>query len=86
MQDGRSLRGLALGLGIFLAAGGLLGLGVYVAGAFGIFIRQPGDRSWLYWGLAIALIGMTLLIGGIALIYAWHVLGKEPEEPGAKQG
>lgn len=68
----RALSTLALVLGILLTASGLFFLGSYLAGVVEILLEQPADRSWLFWGLGIAFIGITLLVGGVALVVVWR--------------
>jgi len=70
---------LALGLGILLSALGLAGIGLYLWGAVDIMIRQPPDQSWLFWASPLAMIGATLLIGGIGLLILWRHLRKTEE-------
>ena len=74
-RDARSspvLPMVALILGVALTAAGLFFFGLYVVGVVDIVIRQPPDRSWLFWGLGPAFMGITLLIGGIALLVVWR--------------
>ncbi len=66
-----SLSTIALVLGAILTASGLFSLGLYLAGVVDVVIDQPADRSWLFWGLGVAFIGGTLLVGGVALIVVW---------------
>jgi membrane protein implicated in regulation of membrane protease activity len=66
-----SLSTIALVLGAILTASGLFLLGLYLAGVVDVVIDQPADRSWLFWGLGVAFIGVTLLVGGVALIVVW---------------
>lgn len=70
------LRSLALGLGLFLSALGLVGIGAYLRGVIDIMINEPADQSWLFWGLPLATIGATLLIGGVGLLILWRHLRK----------
>lgn len=63
---------VALLAGIVLTVCGLFFLGAYVAGVIDILIAQPADRSWLFWGLGVGFIGITLLVGGIALLVVWR--------------
>lgn len=65
---------LALGLGLILSALGLAGIGAYLWGVVDIMIDQPADQSWLFWGSPLAMIGATLLIGGIGLLILWRHL------------
>lgn len=63
---------LAVVTGAPLAAGGLFLLGGYVVGVVDILIHRPADRSWIFWGLGLAFIGASLLVGGAALlVFAW---------------
>ena len=66
-----SLSTIALVLGAILTASGLFLLGLYLAGVVDVVIDQPADRSWLFWGLGVAFSGVTLLVGGVALIVVW---------------
>lgn len=63
---------LALILGVVLVVPGLFLLGAYVVGVVEVLIERPADQSWLFWGLGIALIGVILLVGGVALIFVWR--------------
>ena len=67
-----SLSTIALALGAILTASGLFFLGLYLAGVVDVVIDQPADRSWLFWGLGFAFIGVTLLVGGVAMIVVWR--------------
>ena len=80
-SSSRLLPVAALTLGILLIAPGLFFLGSYVAGVVDIVIDQPADRSWLFWGLGVAFIGITLLVSGIALIVVWRTtrLGRDTD-------
>lgn len=71
-RKSRLLTSAALVLGIVLSGSGLIFLGIYIAGVIEILIDQPADRSWLFWGLGIAFIGMTLLVAGVALVVVWR--------------
>lgn len=77
--ESRALSSLALILGVLLTASGLFFLGSYLLGVVDILIDQPPDRSWLFWGLGVAFIGITLLVGGIALIVVWRKTRPERE-------
>lgn len=70
------LRAVALWLGITLSVIGLLGIGAYLWGVIAIMINQPPDQSWLFWGSPLAMIGATLLIGGVGLLILWRHLKK----------
>lgn len=70
------LERLALILGVVLTALGLAGVGVYVAGVLQIIVEQPADQSWIFWGLGIASVGATSLIGGVGLLLLWRHLRK----------
>lgn len=67
---------VALGLGLLLSALGLAGIGAYVWGVVEIMIHQPADQSWLFWASPLAMIGATLLIGGVGLLILWRHLRK----------
>lgn len=67
---------LALALGLLLSALGLAGIGAYFWGVIDIMIRQPPDQSWLFWASPLAMIGATLLIGGVGLLILWRHLRK----------
>lgn len=72
-EDGsRFLPIAALTLGILLIAPGLFFLGAYVVGVAEILVDRPADRSWLFWGLGVAFVGIALLVCGIALIVVWR--------------
>lgn len=68
------LRIVALWLGIALIGVGLAGVGAYLWGVAGIVIDQPPDRSWLFWGLPLAMIGTTSLVAGVGLLILWRHL------------
>lgn len=70
------LRIIALLLGLFLSVTGILMIGAYLVGVVDIFIDQPPDRSWLFWGIPIATIGATALLGGVGLLILWRHIGK----------
>lgn len=62
---------LALIIGIALAIAGLFLVLIYMVGVVDILVNQPPDQSWLFWGLGVAFIGVTLLAGGIVLLVVW---------------
>ncbi len=68
------MRVLALVLGIVLSLIGLVGIGLYAVGVIDIMINRPPDQSWLFWGLALAIIGATALLGGLGLLVLWRYL------------
>lgn len=75
------LRTVALWLGLVLGIIGLLGIGAYLWGVVDIMINQPPDQSWLFWASPLAMIGTTLLIGGIGLLILWrHLKRRTPED------
>lgn len=74
------MRILALLFGLFLTVTGILMIGAYLVGVVDIFIDQPPDRSWLFWGIPIATIGATALLGGVGLLILWRHLGKPEKE------
>jgi len=51
---------------------GLFGIIAYIAGVVDIIVSQPADRSWLFWGLGLAAIGLTLVGAGIGLLLLWR--------------
>lgn len=51
---------------------GLFGIIAYIAGVIDIIVSQPADRSWLFWGLGLAAIGLTLVGAGIGLLLLWR--------------
>lgn len=68
------MRVLALVLGIVLSLIGLVGIGLYAVGVIDIMINRPPDQSWLFWGLPLAIIGATALLGGLGLLVLWRYL------------
>jgi uncharacterized membrane protein len=66
------LRLITLGGGVVLVAGGLFGVIAYIAGVIDIFISQPADRSWLFWGLGLAVIGTAMIGAGVGLLVFWR--------------
>lgn len=68
------LRAFTLLSGAALSIVGSFLLGSYVVGAVRIVIEQPADRSWLFWGLALAGIGIMSTAGGVALLVIWWSL------------
>lgn len=76
------LRKTALGLGIGLSTIGSAGIAIYVAGAVDVLVNQPPDRSWLFWGLAVAGPAVGSLAGGVALLVLWwNLRRKDAREP-----
>lgn len=71
-SNSRAFSIAALIVGVVLTISGLILFGIYVAGVIDILIDQPADRSWLFWGLGFAFIGIILLVGGIALVVVWR--------------
>lgn len=69
----------ALATAMFLIGFGMLGVGVYVAGAVKIFLDDSPDKSWLLWGLPVAAIGLTLAVGGVILLVMWRRAEGEPD-------
>lgn len=67
----RLLRALAVSSGIPLTLAGLFLIGAYIAGVVDIMINRPADRSWIFWGLGVAFIGVTLLVSGAVLLVVW---------------
>lgn len=68
--------------GAALSIVGLFLLGSYAVGVLRIVIEQPADRSWLFWGLALAGIGVMLIAGGVALLVIWRSLrGRQDRRP-----
>lgn len=75
---------MALVLGIVLSLTGLVGIGLYVVGVIDIIVRRPPDQSWLFWGLPLAIIGATFLLGGVGLLILWRYLrNTESQSPSA---
>jgi hypothetical protein len=37
-----------------------------------IVVDEPADRSWIFWGLGLASIGLALLAAGIGLLLVWR--------------
>lgn len=68
------IRVAALTLGIVLTLAGLVGIGLYAIGVVDIMVNRPPDQSWLFWGLPLAIIGATALLGGIGLLILWRYL------------
>ena len=71
-QITRFVRVLALIGGLALTTIGLFGIIAYVAGVIDIIVSQPADRSWLFWGLGLAALGLYLLGAGIGLLLLWR--------------
>lgn len=71
------LRAFTLLSGAALSIVGLFLFGSYVVGVIRIVIEQPADRSWLFWGLALAGIGVMFTVGGVALLVVWRSLGRK---------
>lgn len=44
----------------------------YIAGLIDIIVSQPADRSWIFWGLGLAAIGLALLGAGVGLLIVWR--------------
>jgi protein-S-isoprenylcysteine O-methyltransferase Ste14 len=65
---------------VLLAAFGIFLIGAYVAGAIEVIVEDAADKSWLYWGLALALLGMVVLIMGVGLAWWSWKLGKQNRE------
>ena len=70
------LRVIALVLGIILSLTGIAGIGLYAVGVVDIMVNRPADQSWLFWGLPIATIGATALLGGVGLLILWRHLAR----------
>jgi hypothetical protein len=49
-------------IGLFLA-------GAYVWGVLEVLVEKPPDRSWLFWGLGVAFIGIMLTGGGLDVAF-----------------
>lgn len=61
----RGAAGMAVMLaGLVVMGIGLSYVGLYIHGVFEV-LHQP-DRSWIFWGLTILLIGLALTVGGAA--------------------
>lgn len=63
---------MTLATSLFLIATGFLGIGLYAVGAVRVVMTDAEDRSWLYWGLGVAAIGLTLVVGGVLLFVMWR--------------
>lgn len=74
------LRAFSLLSGAALSIVGLFLLGSYVVGVIRIVIEQPADSSWLFWGLALAAIGIMSIGGGVALLVIWRSLRRPPSQ------
>jgi hypothetical protein len=61
---------LLSGLGLFL-------IGAYVAGVVEVVVEDASDKSWLYWGLALAFFGIVVLAMGMGLAWWSWKLGKQ---------
>jgi len=68
----RFLPPVAFVLGIVFTGAGFVLLGIYVAGVIEILIDRPADRSWLFWGLGVAFMGIIQVVGGVALVVVWR--------------
>lgn len=75
------IRVAALSLGIVLTLVGLIGIGLYAVGVIDIMINRPPDQSWLFWGLPLAIIGATSLLGGVGLLVLWRYLRRAEGPP-----
>lgn len=62
---------------LLLSAFGLFLIGAYVAGAIEVIAEDAADKSWLYWGLALAFLGGVVLVMGIGLAWWSWKLGKK---------
>lgn len=61
-------------IGIPLIAMGGYFLGVYLFGVVDIMINKPPDRSWLFWGIPVAFVGLIMLAAGVGLaMTAWRL-------------
>lgn len=78
-SNSRAISIAALLVGVVLTLSGLVLFGIYVGGVIDILIDQPADRSWLFWGIGLAFIGITLLVGGIALLVVWRKTRSRPD-------
>lgn len=73
----RLLRGTGYALSaVLVVVGGFLA-GLYFVGVAEIFVEQPPDRSWLFWGLPLAFIGLGLLVSGVVLAIAMRSVGRK---------
>lgn len=61
-----------IGLGALLAVGGLWAIGGYVWGVIAV-LGEP-DRSWIFWGLALVVVGLGALGLGGAIALAGRAL------------
>ena len=55
-------------------------LGAYVFGAIEVVVEDAPDKSWLYWGLALAFFGGVFLAMGVGLAWWSWRLGKKNQE------
>lgn len=62
---------------ILLSAFGIFLIGAYVAGAIEVVVEDASDKSWLYWGLALAFFGIVVLAMGIGLAWWSWRLGRQ---------
>lgn len=79
------MRALALVLGVVLSLTGLVGIGLYAVGVIDIMVNRPADQSWLFWGLPLAIIGATTLLGGVGLLVLWRYLRNNEDAGSASQ-
>lgn len=71
------IRFTAYAAAVLLSAFGIFLIGAYVAGAIEVIVEDAPDKSWLYWGLALAFLGVVVLIMGIGLAWWSWKLGKK---------
>ena len=74
------LRFAAYAAAVLLSALGIFLLVAYIAGAIEVLVEDAADKSWLYWGLALAFFGVIVLATGIGLAWWSWQLGKQSQE------
>ncbi len=74
------LRFGAYAAAVLLTAFGVFLIGAYVVGAVEVIAEDAADKSWLYWGLALAFFGVVVLVMGIGLAWWSWTLGRKNRE------
>ena len=72
-------RWVVYGAAAVLAGVGLFLVGAYLWGVVEIIVEDPADKSWLFWGLGLALFGVMFVGGGIGLALFGRSLGQGSE-------